>query len=50
MDFRSKSFLAVVIIMFAIAVFAVVQGIVPLAVIFAAFGVGGLLVWHKAKK
>ncbi len=50
MDFRSGSFLAVTIILFAIAVYALVQGLIPLAVLFAAFGVGGLLVRHKVKK
>ena len=35
MDFRSPSFLIVTIAMFAIAAFAVVQGIIPIAVVFA---------------
>ena len=50
MNFRSKSFLAVTIALFAIAVFAIVEGLIPIAVLFAAFGVGGLVVRHMAKK
>ena len=50
MDFRSPSFLIVTIAMFAIAVFAVVEGWIPIAILFALFGVGGLLVRYTVKK
>ncbi len=50
MDFRSKSFLTITIAMFAIAVLALVEGLIPVAVVFALFGVGGLLVRYKVKK
>ena len=50
MDLRSKSFLAVTIILIAIAVFALVQGFIPVAILFAIFGAGGLLVRFLAKK
>ena len=50
MDFSSNSFLIVTLAMFAIAVFAVVEGWIPIAVIFVLFGVGGLLVRHTVKK
>ena len=50
MDFGSNTFLIITIAMFAIAAFAVVQGIIPLAVLFALFGVGGLLVRYTVKK
>ena len=50
MDFSSNTFLIITLAMFAIAAFAVVQGIIPLAVVFALFGVGGLLVRFKTKK
>lgn len=50
MDVRSNTFLIITIAMFAIAVFAVIQGIIPLAVLFALFGVGGLLVRYSVKK
>ena len=40
MDFSSNSFLIVTLAMFAIAVFAVVEGWIPIAVIFVLFGVG----------
>ena len=50
MDFSSNSFLIVTLAMFAIAVFAVAEGWIPIAVIFVLFGVGGLLVRHTVKK
>ena len=50
MDFSSNSFLIVTLAMIAIAVFAVVEGWIPIAVIFVLFGVGGLLVRYKVKK
>ena len=50
MDFSSNSFLIVTLAMFAIAAFAVVEGWIPIAVIFVLFGVGGLLVRHTVKK
>ena len=50
MDFSSNSFLIVTLAMFAIAVLAVVEGWIPIAVIFVLFGVGGLLVRYTVKK
>ncbi len=50
MDFRSYSFLGVTVSLFAIAAFALSQGMIPFAVMFAVFGTGGLLVRHTAKK
>ena len=50
MDFSSGSFLVITLAMFAIAIFAVVEGIIPLAVVFALFGVGGLMVRYTVKK
>ncbi|MBR3335204.1 MAG: hypothetical protein IKG23_13015 [Clostridia bacterium] len=50
MDFGSNTFLIITIAMFAIAAFAFVQGIVPLGILFALFGVGGLLVRYTVKK
>ena len=50
MDFSSNSFLIVTLAMFAIAVFAAVEGWIPIAVIFVLFGVGGLLVRYTVKK
>ena len=50
MDFSSNSFLIVTLAMFAIAAFAVVEGWIPIAVIFVLFGVGGLLVRYTVKK
>ena len=50
MDFSSNSFLIVTLAMFAIAVFVVVEGWIPIAVIFVLFGVGGLLVRYTVKK
>ena len=46
----STQFLIITIILFATAVFAFVQGSVPFGVIFAVFGVAGLLVWLKSRK
>ena len=50
MDFSSNTFLIITLAMFAIAIFAVAEGIIPLAVIFALFGVGGLLVRYTVRK
>lgn len=50
MDLRSKSFLAVTIILFAIAVFAFVEGLIPIGILFALFGIGGLLARFLVKK
>ena len=50
MDLRSKSFLAVSLILLAIAVFAFVEGLIPVGIIFAVFGVGGLLARFMVKK
>ena len=50
MDFSSNSFLIVTLAMFASAVLAVVEGWIPIAVIFVLFGVGGLLVRSTVKK
>ena len=50
MDFSSNTFLIITLAMFAIAVFAVVEGWIPIAVVFALFGVGGLLVRYTVKK
>ncbi len=50
MDCTSNSFLMVTLAMFATAALAVVQGIIPLAVPFALFGIGGLLARYKMKK
>ena len=50
MDFSSNTFLIITIAMFAIAVFAVVEGWIPIAILFALFGVGGLLVRYTVKK
>ncbi len=50
MDFSSNTFLIITLAMFAIAVFAAVEGIIPLAVVFTLFGVGGLLVRYTVKK
>ena len=50
MDFSSNTFLIITLAMFAIAVFAAVEGIIPLAVVFMLFGVGGLLVRYTVKK
>ena len=50
MDFSSNSFLIVTLAMFAIAVLAVVEGWIPIAVIFVLFVVGGLLVRYTVKK
>ena len=50
MDLRSKSFLAVSLILLAIAVFAFVEGLIPVGIIFAVFGTGGLLARFLVKK
>ena len=50
MDLRSKSFLAVSIILLAIAVYAFVQGLIPVGILFAVFGLGGLAARHLSKK
>ena len=50
MDFSSDTFLIITLAMFAIAIFAVAEGWIPVAVIFALFGVGGLLVRYTVKK
>ena len=50
MDLRGKSFLIITIILFAIAVFAFFQGLIPIGILFAVFGMGGLLVRFLAKK
>ena len=50
MDFGSNTFLIITIAMFVIAVFAIVQGLVPIGILFALFGVGGLLVMYSVKK
>ena len=66
MDFGSNTFLIITIAMFLIAVFAIVQGLIPIGVVFALFvttaaysfalivfalfGVGGLLVRYTVKK
>ena len=50
MDLRSNSFLIVTIAMFAIAVYAFVEGIPLLGILFALFGVGGLAARFAAKK
>ena len=50
MDFSSNTFLFITIAMFAIAVFAVAEGWIPVAILFALFGVGGLLVRYTVKK
>ena len=50
MDLRSRSFLIVTLILIAIAVFALVEGLIPVAVLFAIFGAGGLVVRYLAKK
>ena len=50
MDLRSNTFLIIIIAMFAIAAFAVFEGIIPLAVVFALFGVGGLAARLSVKK
>ena len=50
MDFSSNTFLIITIAMFAIAVFAFVEGLIPIGILFTAFGVGGLLVRYSVKK
>lgn len=50
MDFGSNTFLIITIAMFLIAVFAIVQGLIPIGIVFALFGVGGLLVRYTVKK
>ncbi len=46
----SKYFLIITVILFAIAAYGFIQGLIPVGVIFAVFGVGGLLVWLKSRK
>ena len=50
MDVKSNTFLIITIAMFAIAVFAFVEGLIPIGILFIAFGVGGLLVRYSIKK
>ncbi|MER2139762.1 MAG: hypothetical protein ABS965_06530 [Succiniclasticum sp.] len=50
MDFRSPTFLIITLAMFAIAAYAFIVGIIPLGIIFALFGVGGLLVRFTVRK
>ena len=50
MDLRSKSFLAVSLILLVIAVFAFVNGLIPVGILFAVFGAGGLLARFLVKK
>lgn len=49
MDVRSKSFLAIIIILFAIAAFAFAEGLIPIGILFAVFGAGGLIVRYSVK-
>jgi len=50
MDLGSNTFLIIILAMFAIAVYAAVSGIIPLAILFALFGVGGLAARFAVKK
>ena len=50
MDFKSTTFLIIILAMFAIAAYAFIEGIIVLGVLFALFGVGGLLVRFSVGK
>ena len=50
MDVKSNTFLIITIAMFAIAVFAFVEGLIPIGILFTAFGVGGWLVRYSITK
>ena len=50
MDLKSNYFLVISIILLAIAVYGFVQGLIPVGIIFAVFGVGGLLLRFMPKK
>ena len=49
-DIRSKTFLFIILAMFAIAALAFVEDWLPIAILFALFGLGGLLMRYSAKK
>ena len=50
MNPQSKSFLVITIILLVMAVFALVQGMTPAAIILGVFGLLGLFVRNKGKK
>ena len=50
MDPQSKPFLVCTIVLFALAILGLVQGMIPMAVIAGVFGLLGLLARIKGKK